>query len=227
MNPLVLLRHGQSEWNRDGRFAGWMDVRLTSAGIEQAHLAGTFMRRQGFDFDRCHTSVLQRATQTACHCLDAMRHRGIPTERHWRLNERHYGALHGLSRNAVARDFGAEQLRRWRRSYDTRPPPASAADTARFHHDPSYAAVPVPDSESQADTVKRVQPFLKQVLRPDLATGTRALVIAHGSSLRALIKLMCGISVSDVAPLEIPNGIPLIVEFTSSGRAKPPYRLYE
>jgi 2,3-bisphosphoglycerate-dependent phosphoglycerate mutase len=127
----------------------------------------------------------------------------------------------------VARDFGAEQLRRWRRSYDTRPPPASAADTARFHQDPRYAAVPVPDSESQADTVKRVQPFLKQVLRPDLATGTRALVIAHGSSLRALIKLMCGISVSDVATLEIPNGMPLIIEFTSSGRAKPPYCLYE
>lgn len=151
----------------------------------------------------------------------------IPTERHWRLNERHYGALHGLEKSAIAREFGAEQLQRWRRSYGVRPPPASAADNEGLGLDPRYAVVTVPDSESQANTVARVQPFWTQVLRPALAWGTRALVVALGASLRAPAKLMCGLSGAEAEKFEIPTGIPLIIERDGAGNAKLPYGLYD
>ncbi len=227
MHPLVLLRHGQSEWNWDGRFAGWMDVVLTATGIEQARRAGAFMRQHGLEFDRCYTSVLQRAAHTASSCLESMGSGEVPIEHHWRLNERHYGALHGLDKEAVAREFGEAQLRRWRRSYATRPPAASATDTEGFRRDPRYANAPVPVAESQADTVSRVEPFLKKVLRPALASGTRTLIVAHGTSLRALVKLLCGISGAEMSVIEFPNGIPFMMEFGSDGRAMPPYGLYE
>jgi 2,3-bisphosphoglycerate-dependent phosphoglycerate mutase len=227
MKSLVLMRHGQSEWNSDGRFAGWMDVDLTSTGIEQARRAGAFMRQQGLEFDRCYTSVLQRATHTARHCLDAMGRRDIPTETHWRLNERHYGALHGLGKEAVARAFGAAQLQLWRRGYATRPPPARTTDNETFRRDPRYAGVQVPDSESQADTVARVLPFWKDVLQPALGDGTRALVVAHGTSLRALVRLVCGTSEFEMETREFPNGVPFVIDFGPDDRAIPPYSLYE
>ncbi|MBB3181081.1 2,3-diphosphoglycerate-dependent phosphoglycerate mutase [Variovorax sp. Sphag1AA] len=227
MAPLVLLRHGQSEWNLDNRFAGWMDVGLTATGVEQAQRTGAFMRQHGMKFDRCYTSVLKRAAQTARFCLESMASGDIPIEHHWRLNERHYGALHGLGKEAVAREFGEVQLRLWRRSYATRPPAASDLETDAFRRDPRYAEASVPTSESQADTVVRVEPFLKKVLRPALASGTRTLIVAHGTSLRAVVKLLCGISGSDMLKLEFPNGIPFLIEFGPTGRAMLPYGLHE
>jgi 2,3-bisphosphoglycerate-dependent phosphoglycerate mutase len=227
MEPLVLLRHGQSEWNLEGRFAGWVDVALTSAGVEQARRAGRFLRQQGFDFDCCYTSVLKRATHTAWECLDARDRCWLPTERSWRLNERHYGALHGLRKAAVESEFGAEQLRLWRRSFGTRPPASAPGDRDGFLHDPRYAAISVPSSESLADTVDRVLPFWKQAIRPMLAAGGRALVVAHGTSLRALIRILCNTNASEIAKLEVPNGVPLIVEFDAGGHARPPYCLHE
>jgi 2,3-bisphosphoglycerate-dependent phosphoglycerate mutase len=227
METLVLLRHGQSEWNRDGRFAGWIDVALTPVGIEQARRAALFLRQGGHDFDRCYTSVLERATRTAAHCLEAMERRDLPTESTWRLNERHYGALHGQSKDAIAKEFGQEQLRAWRRDYATRPPPSLPAAGALFQRDARYAGVPIPDAESQADTVRRVSPFWRDSLRPALGQGLRCLVVAHGTSLRALVKIVCGMSGADIERLEIPNCAPLLIEFEASGRGKRPYCLHD
>jgi 2,3-bisphosphoglycerate-dependent phosphoglycerate mutase len=176
---------------------------------------------------RCYTSVLKRATHTAWECLDAMDRCWLPSERSWRLNERHYGALHGLSKAAVASEFGAEQLRLWRRSYGTRPPASSQAEMEIFGRDPRYASVPIPSSESLSDTVDRVRPFWKHAIRPALASGHRALVVAHGTSLRALIMILCNTRRLQIARLEIPNGVPLVIEFDAEDQAKPPYGLYE
>lgn len=227
MGSLVLLRHGQSEWNQDDRFAGWVDIPLTPLGVEQARKAGIFMRQHRLDFDACYTSVLKRATHTAWHCLDAMERTWLPTVHSWRLNERHYGALHGLSKLEMASQFGDEQVRRWRRSYSTRPPAASAEDCARFGADPRYAGVEVPASESMADTVARLRPFWSQAIRPALNAGARTLVVAHGTSLRALIKILCNVSATEIASLEIPNGVPLVTEVDKGGRAHYPSPLYD
>ncbi|QDL38697.1 2,3-bisphosphoglycerate-dependent phosphoglycerate mutase [Rhodoferax sediminis] len=225
MTNLVLLRHGESEWNREGRFAGWVDVALTATGIEQARRAGITLRDRLFDFDLCYTSVLRRATHTAWHCLDAMDRTWLPTIRSWRLNERHYGALHGLNKAATANAYGEEQVRLWRRSYDTRPPALSAAGTRSFTADRRYADMHVPASESVEDTVARVLPFLEQFIRPSVSSGTRALVVAHGTSLRAMIKILCGLTPSEIVRTEISNGVPLVVELDKWGKARRSYSL--
>ena len=227
MGTLVLLRHGQSEWNQDDRFAGWVDIGLTPLGVTQARTAGAFLKQHGLGFDVCYTSVLQRATHSAWHCLDAMDRSWLPVVRSWRLNERHYGALHGLSKVAMASQYGDEQVRRWRRSYSTRPPAASAEDCAGFRGDPRYAEAEVPASESLADTVMRLRPFWTQAIRPALHEGARSLVVAHGTSLRALIKILCGVSTAEIASLEIPNGVPLVTEVDRSGKTPYPIALYE
>jgi 2,3-bisphosphoglycerate-dependent phosphoglycerate mutase len=212
MATVVLLRHGESEWNQDDRFAGWEDVALTAKGAEQARRAGTCMRRQGIEFDVCYTSLLRRATHTAWHCLEAMDRSWLPIERSWRLNERHYGALQGLSRSDTARRFGPEQVRLWRRSYATRPPQASAAATALLARDPRYAGVAIPSGESLEDTVARVSTFWEQTLRPSVLAGRTVMAVAHGTSLRGLLMIVTGRSEEDIVRTEIPNGVPIVMD---------------
>lgn len=224
---LVLLRHGQSEWNREGRFAGWMDVPLTPLGGQQARNAGRFMQQHGMDFDLCFTSVLARATHSAWHCLDAMDRTWLPTVRSWRLNERHYGALHGLSKADMVEQFGSAQVQRWRRGYATRPPPEGADGTARFSADPRYTGVAVPASESMADTVTRLRPFWTHEIRPALNAGARVLVVAHGTSLRALIKLSSGVSAGEMTSIDVPNGVPMVTEVDRAGYGRRPVPLYD
>jgi 2,3-bisphosphoglycerate-dependent phosphoglycerate mutase len=222
MTRLVLLRHGESEWNHEGRFAGWIDVALNATGIEQARRAGSGMRAEGLDFDVCYTSVLKRATHTAWHCLDAMDRTWLPVTRSWRLNERHYGALHGLNKSACAREFGEEQLRLWRRSYATRPPVADGADTIRFDAERRYRGVPIPVTESLQDTVARVRVFWEESIRPAVESGSRVLVVAHGTSLRALVKILRDVPEDEIARMEIPNGVPLVFNVEHEGRDRLP-----
>lgn len=179
------------------------------------------------DFDLCFTSVLARATHTAWHCLDAMDRTWLPTVRSWRLNERHYGALHGLKKADVIRQFGAAQVQRWRRSYATRPPPGGPEECDHFRTDERYADVLVPASESMADTVSRLRPFWIHDVRPALNVGGRILVVAHGTSLRALIKLISGMGTGAMTSLEIPNGVPMVTEVDGAGHARPPQPLYD
>ena len=213
ITKLVLLRHGESAWNRDNRFAGWTDVSLTMTGIEQARQAGLTMRDHRLEFDVCFTSVLKRATHTAWHCLDAMDRTWLPTIRSWRLNERHYGALHGLSKSATVRAYGEEQVRLWRRSYETKPPAQSIADTQRLAQDPRYASAEVPPSESLQDAVARILTCWEDSIRPSVSSGARGLIVGHGTTLRAFVKILTEQSGgSGVARLEVPNGVPLVFE---------------
>lgn len=229
MTKLVLLRHGESEWNQDDRFAGWVDVALTPSGIVQAREAGLSLRALGLDFDRVHTSVLRRTTQTAWHCLDAMDRTWLPTERTWQLNERHYGALQGLNKTDTVQRFGEAQVRQWRRSYTTRPPPQPLGAMRRLAEDRRYADIDVPASESLADTVARVGAYWEAVLRPAVVSGARILVVAHGTSLRALIKILCDLSESAIVRVEIPNGEPLVIEIdaTRPSDLPAPLRLHD
>ncbi|MEJ8850745.1 2,3-bisphosphoglycerate-dependent phosphoglycerate mutase [Variovorax rhizosphaerae] len=216
MTKIVLLRHGESEWNQDDRFAGWVDVALTPRGVDQARHAGLSMQASGLDFDRVYTSVLRRTTQTAWHCLDAMDRTWLPAERSWQLNERHYGALQGLNKSDTTQRFGEAQVRQWRRSYATRPPPQSADAMRLLAEDRRYAGIDVPASESLADTVVRVAAYWNAVVRPAAASGARALVIAHGTSLRALIKILCDVSEATIVRIEIPNGVPLVIDLDAA-----------
>jgi 2,3-bisphosphoglycerate-dependent phosphoglycerate mutase len=202
MASVVLLRHGESEWNRCDKYAGWIDVDLTQRGIDQAKEAGSRMSVQGMDFDICYTSVLKRATHTAWHCLDSMDRTWIPITRSRRLNERHYGALHGLSRAESVATYGEEQVRLWRRGFADRPPRQIGSD--QFKSDPRYIDVQVPDAESLQDTVFRVAPLLES-LTPALQAGARILVVAHGNSLRAILKVLCNLSDIEISGMEMPN----------------------
>lgn len=212
MHTLVLMRHGESTANLDGTFAGWLDVPLTAAGVEQAHAAGRALRGAGMEFDACYTSVLKRAIQSAWHTLEAMDRCWLPEERSWRLNERHYGALQGRSRADTVRAFGQEQVRSWRRSFDQRPPPLPQPDVLAAH-DRRYADIPaeaMPASESMQDTVTRLLPLWHERIAPQVAAGRRVLVVAHGTTLRAFAVILGGMRPDEAESVEIPNALPVV-----------------
>ena len=215
MYTLVLIRHGESTWNLENRFTGWTDVELTETGVRQAQQAGALLKAQGHDFDVAYTSVLKRAIHTLWHCLDAMDRPWLPVLHSWRLNERHYGALQGLNKSDMAKQYGDEQVLVWRRSYDTPPPALAPADPRCERGDPRYAKLSpdqVPLTECLKDTVARVTPFWLETMAPAIKAGRRVLVAAHGNSIRALVKYLDGISDQDIVGLNIPNGIPLVYE---------------
>jgi 2,3-bisphosphoglycerate-dependent phosphoglycerate mutase len=226
MHKLVLLRHGESTWNLENRFTGWTDVGLTPLGVQQAQEAGRLLKADGFEFDACHTSVLKRAIWTLWHALDQMDRTWLPVVHSWRLNERHYGALQGLNKADMARQYGDAQVLVWRRSYDTPPPALEPDDPRGQRHDPRYAGLrpeDVPLTECLKDTVERVMPLWNESLAPAIRAGKRLLVSAHGNSMRALVKYLDGISDQDIVGLNIPNGIPLVYELDAELR---PIRSY-
>ncbi|MBX3607913.1 MAG: 2,3-diphosphoglycerate-dependent phosphoglycerate mutase [Piscinibacter sp.] len=215
MHKLVLIRHGESTWNLENRFTGWTDVDLTPTGVAQARESGRLLKAEGYEFDVVYTSVLKRAIWTTWHVLDQMDRHWLPVVNHWRLNERHYGALQGLNKAETAKEFGDQQVLVWRRSYDT-PPPALDANDARCERgDRRYAKLApgeVPLTECLKDTVARVLPYWNDTIAPAVRAGERVLVSAHGNSIRALVKYLDGISDDDIVGLNIPNGIPLVYE---------------
>jgi 2,3-bisphosphoglycerate-dependent phosphoglycerate mutase len=216
---LVLLRHGESLWNRENRFTGWTDVDLTDKGREEAKEAAVLIRERGFVFDAAYTSVLKRALRTCWIVLDDLDLLWIPVERSWRLNERHYGALQGLNKAETAAQHGEAQTKVWRRSYDIPPPPLPPDDPRHPSHDPRYASLlptELPATESLRDTVARFLPYWHETIAPAVRGGTRVLVTAHGNSLRALVKYLDRISDQDIAELNIPTGIPLVYELDAA-----------
>ena len=222
---LVLLRHGESTWNRENRFTGWTDVDLSPAGIEEARAAGRLIKSAGLDFDFAFTSVLKRAIRTLWIALDELDRMWLPVEKSWRLNERHYGALQGLSKAEMAAKFGEAQVHTWRRSYDI-PPPTLSLDDERYEaRDPRYAGVTVPRTECLKDTVARVIPYWNSAIAPAVRAGRRTLVAAHGNSLRALVKHLDGIGDAEIVGLNIPTGIPLVYELDDSLRPARHYYL--
>jgi 2,3-bisphosphoglycerate-dependent phosphoglycerate mutase len=226
MYKLVLLRHGESTWNLENRFTGWTDVELTPTGIEQARQAGRLLKDAGYEFDVTYTSVLKRAIWTLWHCLDQMDRTWLPVVNHWRLNERHYGALQGLNKAETAKKYGDEQVLIWRRSYDTPPPPLDASDPRSERGDPRYAQLEpddIPLTECLKDTVARVLPCWNASIAPAIEAGKRVLIAAHGNSIRALVKYLDEISDDDIVGVNIPNGIPLVYELDAQFR---PIRSY-
>jgi 2,3-bisphosphoglycerate-dependent phosphoglycerate mutase len=219
MYKLVLIRHGESTWNLENRFTGWTDVPLTETGIVQAKQSGRLLKDAGFDFDLAYTSVLRRAIWTLWYCLDEMERTWLPVVKHWRLNERHYGALQGLNKADMAKQYGDEQVLIWRRSYDTPPPALEAGDPRGERQDPRYAALnpeDIPLTECLKDTVARVLPFWNESIAPAIKSGQRVLIAAHGNSIRALVKYLDNISDADIVGLNIPNGIPLVYELDAN-----------
>jgi 2,3-bisphosphoglycerate-dependent phosphoglycerate mutase len=215
MHQLVLIRHGESTWNLENRFTGWTDVALTPTGVEQATQAGQLLKAAGFEFDVAYTSVLKRAIHTLWHTLDAMERQWLPIVHTWRLNERHYGALQGLNKGDMAKQYGDAQVLVWRRSYDTPPPALDATDPRSERGDVRYARLNpenIPLTECLKDTVARVLPFWNESMAPAIKAGKRVVVAAHGNSIRALVKYLDGISDDDIVSLNIPNGIPLVYE---------------
>ena len=215
MHKLVLIRHGESTWNLENRFTGWTDVDLTPTGVQQAQQAGRILKADGYEFDICYTSVLKRATRTLWHVLDEMDRTWLPVVHSWRLNERHYGALQGLNKADMARQYGDAQVLAWRRSYDVPPPALEPGDPRCEGDDPRYDRLKpgeVPLTECLKDTVASVMPLWKDALAPAIQSGKRLVVAAHGNSIRALVKYLDGVSDSDIVSLNIPNGIPLVYE---------------
>lgn len=207
---LVLCRHGQSVWNLENLFTGWTDVDLTEQGIGEARDAGKLLASLDYDFDIAYTSVLKRAIRTLWIMLDEMDRMWIPVIRDWRLNERHYGALQGLNKAETAAKYGDDQVHIWRRSYDIPPPELDADDDRHPSADPRYAGVDgLPATESLATTLERVRPYWNEVIAPDLAAGKNVLIAAHGNSLRALVKMLDGISDEEITGFNIPTGVPL------------------
>ena len=220
---LVLLRHGQSTWNLENRFTGWTDVDLTSTGVTEAKLAGEMMLKEGFKFDFVFTSVLKRAIRTMWIAMDVMDMMWLPVERAWQLNERHYGALQGLNKAETAEKYGNEQVHIWRRSYATPPPALDESDERHPRFDPRYAKVdPVdlPATESLKITLERVMPYWERRIVPRLKKGETVLVVAHGNSLRALVKHLDHISDDEITELNIPTGIPLAYDLDSKQRKR-------
>ena len=225
---LVLLRHGESEWNLANRFTGWTDVALSERGIQEAHRAGHLLRAAGYVFDEAHTSVLKRAIQTLWIVMEELDMMWLPVYRSWQLNERHYGALQGLDKKKTAEEMGAEQVHRWRRSYDVRPPALSLDDERHPRCDPRYAHLQpeeLPATESLKDTLERVLPYWHQVIAPALKQQRRLLISAHGNSLRALVKYLDHISDDEIPSLNIPTGFPLVYELDDNLRAEAHYYL--
>ena len=214
MPTLVLLRHGQSQWNLENRFTGWWDVDLSEAGVAEARAAGSLLREKGFDFDCCFTSVLTRAIRTLHLVLHEMDRLWLPVSKDWRLNERHYGGLTGLNKQEMIDKVGAEQVKIWRRSYDIPPPPLPEDSPYNVSQDRRYAGVDVPRTESLKDTIARALPYYHSEIEPALHSGKRVLIAAHGNSLRGIIKYLSNISDEEIVGLEIPTGKPIVYELS-------------
>ena len=227
MYRLVLLRHGESTWNKENRFTGWHDVDLSDKGREEARDAGRLMAEQKFEFDVAYTSVLKRAIRTLWIALDELDMMWIPVHRSWRLNERHYGGLQGLNKAETAAQHGEAQVKIWRRSYDTPPPPLTEEDPRHPSHDRRYASLApeqLPLGESLKDTVERFLPYWHETIAPDIQAGKRVLIAAHGNSLRALVKYLDNVSEQEILELNIPTGIPLVYQLNSD--LKPLQKFY-
>lgn len=215
MTRLVLVRHGQSLWNKANLFTGWVDVGLSEQGIAEAVTAAQRLKTAGYDFDVCYTSVLTRAIKTLHIVLEGMDRLWLPVHKHWRLNERHYGALQGLNKAETAAQHGDDQVHIWRRSYTTRPPPLEAGDERDSGTDRRYAALDpadIPSSECLKDTVDRVLPYWHGEITPAIKRGERIIIAAHGNSLRGLVKYLDNISDDEIPTVEIPTGVPLVYE---------------
>ncbi|MCH8489371.1 MAG: 2,3-diphosphoglycerate-dependent phosphoglycerate mutase [Oceanicaulis sp.] len=215
MTRLVLTRHGQSVWNKENRFTGWVDVDLTDAGVAEARRGGELLKAEGFEPSLAFTSVLKRAIRTLNFTLEGIDRLWIPVEKSWRLNERHYGALTGMNKAEVTEEHGADQVKIWRRSYDTPPPPLPLDDPRHPRFDPRYGALDpdaLPAGESLKLTLERVAPYFKDAIAPRLEAGEDVIISAHGNSLRALVKLLFNVADSDIVGIEIPTGNPLLIE---------------
>jgi 2,3-bisphosphoglycerate-dependent phosphoglycerate mutase len=226
MKKIVLLRHGESVWNKENRFTGWTDVDLSDKGVDEAREAGKLIREAGFDFDIAYCSVLKRAIRTLWIALDGLDRMWIPQELSWRLNERHYGALQGLNKAETAQKYGDDQVLVWRRSYDTPPPPLESSDPRNPAQDQRYrgiAAADLPLTECLKDTVARFLPYWNETIAPQVTAGRRVLVVAHGNTIRALVKYLDNVSEQDIVGLNIPTGIPLVYELEDDLR---PIRSY-
>ena len=220
---LALLRHGQSTWNLENLFTGWTDVDLTEQGRGEAVEAGRLLAAEGIAFDQAYTSVLKRAIRTLWIAIDTMDRMWIPVERSWRLNERHYGALQGLDKAQTVAQHGAEQVKVWRRSYDIPPPPLANDDPRHPRFDARYrglASADLPATESLKDTLARVEPFWTTRIAPDLKAGKNVLVVAHGNSLRALVKMLDGMSEADIVEFNIPTGVPILYDLDTELRSR-------
>ena len=227
MTRLVLLRHGESTWNKENRFTGWTDVDLTDKGREEAREAGRLLAAEGLSFDVAYTSLLTRAIRTLWIALDEMNLLWLETHKSWRLNERHYGALQGLNKAETAARHGEAQVKIWRRSYDIPPPPLEPDDERHAARDPRYAGLEpsqLPLTESLKDTVARFLPYWRETIAPQVLAGTRVLIAAHGNSLRALVKYLDDMSEQDIVELNIPTGVPLVYELDD--RLKPVRKFY-
>ncbi|MDR3214100.1 MAG: 2,3-diphosphoglycerate-dependent phosphoglycerate mutase [Azoarcus sp.] len=221
MYKIVLLRHGESTWNKENRFTGWTDVDLTAQGVAEAHAAGQLLRREGYTFDLAYTSVLKRANKTLNIVLEELDLLWLPVEHSWRLNERHYGGLQGLNKTETAACYGDAQVLAWRRSYGIPPEPLAEDDPRLTFDDPRYASLPkaaFPRTECLRDTVARVAPYWETVIAPQVLAGQRILIAAHGNSLRALVKYLDGIADADIMGVNIPTAQPLVYELDANLR---------
>ena len=227
MPTLVLIRHGQSAWNLENRFTGWWDVDVTALGAAEAKAAGELMAAKGLDFDMTFTSLQTRAIKTLNIALEAMGRLWLPTEKDWRLNERHYGGLTGLNKAETAARHGDEQVHVWRRSFDIPPPPLDPGGDFDLTADRRYAGIPVPATESLKDTIARVLPYWNERIAPELKAGKRVLISAHGNSLRALVKHLSNIPDDEITTLEIPTGQPIVYELDADLNATDRYYLNE
>lgn len=216
MPSLALLRHGQSQWNLENRFTGWVDVDLTAQGEAQARRSGELLAASGVAFDKLFTSVQTRAIRTGSLAAEAAKLAWLPVERHWRLNERHYGALTGLDKAETAAKHGEVQVKVWRRSYDVPPPPLEAGGAFDLSEDRRYAGIEVPRTESLKLTLERVLPYWRDAIAPDLKAGKNLIIAAHGNSLRAIVKHLFGVADADIVHVEIPTGNPLLIELDSN-----------
>ena len=227
MPTLVLLRHGQSQWNLENRFTGWWDVDLSPAGVEEARLAGSRLRESGYDFDCCFTSVLTRAIRTLHLVLHEMDRLWLPVTKDWHLNERHYGGLTGLNKQEMIDKVGAEQVKIWRRSFDIPPPPLEAGSQYDVSQDRRYSGLQVPQTESLKDTIARAVPYYEREIAPALHAGKRVLVAAHSNSLRGIIKYLSDISDDEIVGLEIPTGKPIVYDLRNDLSVERRYYLDE
>ena len=227
MPRLVLIRHGQSQWNLENRFTGWWDVNLSEKGVAEAVAAGELMKARGVDFDICFTSLLTRAIKTLDLALEAMDRLWLPVLKDWRLNERHYGGLTGFNKQQMREKVGDEQVKIWRRSFDIPPPPLESDSEYNVVADRRYQGVDVPSTESLKDTIERVLPYWDEAIAPALTSGQRVLISAHGNSIRALVKHLSGLGDQEIVGVEIPTGQPLVYELNDDLTLAESYYLSE
>lgn len=228
IRKLVLVRHGESEWNKKNLFTGWTDVELSEKGVSEAREAGRLLREGGYDFDLCFTSYLKRAIHTLNNILDELDRNWLPVEKSWRLNERHYGALQGLNKSETAAKYGEEQVKIWRRSFDVKPPALEESDERSSLKEEKYRNVAksdIPAAESLETTIERAVPYFNCVIKPEMQSGKRIIIVAHGNSLRALVKYFDNMSSEEILNVNIPTGTPLVYEFDDKIVAQKKYYL--